>query len=1554
MIDINVVANQNTYKLEMNGAPIADIERYAKGLGGSEELFEKSVLRAATAMLVSISELRSTDDKPDFCREFIKAKLPTAIDQDFIQRILRTTSTDRAFSIFLDANRLNRLYMSSPEEVTTWLNKATEGVIDDNAEIYTIDDFLSMAELWRERHPDKSILIQTLVDEVTKRMFEDFATCFSMTVSNFAVFCWCVHNRRETLFTHFGYMQHYTRLFRIICTLTNTNCDTVYTSKRFNEITMRDAPVRKQLRRSITDAAVKAHLDILHHAHFPDSWKSENIRKTVDQAYVDAHKHNAHANPVFEEELEAQNMDDDEFNNIMTYTPDEFNNDGLDIDVMADVLSMVTYEDELDIAVKQSHLYASKSGTAQSEAEAAASAARGTEFEYPVLQYTTEEEQMITGSADEQHSRDPGCIFCPEGLEICGKPRVAYSYYCSEHKDAANVLDQHLKKMAGEQAHIKTFTISVMKDCRFNYLLSDNAINTHTMTATTTNVYNGSIMHYDQYGNLTTLFEELYEQHVKVSQGETFDDRDLKHRFGGIIVDYEEMYNAIKRQLLQMGEDPNKNWAEVAEKVKFIGGGHGFITVMNIGQRWGRTPFKHWEKTFEADEWKGEPDLPPALKMRKDAPYSSSPPLYDLNNTNVSDDAKIGAPHPRQQLISNRDVLMPTEAEYPGQQLFDKVIVLQVAWDMRRYKGTDVCNNKAIHNNNINERARAFDYSDYPGPPDITLVNCTMGHDHDSAMAVRFEDLDLRKPGSDEHYTVDDLREAFENLAVCKSICTNHQLNRLLKEYYRIRDMPQYNLNEEERERYHATLASARDRLCRAYITNTEMALMNFIGLMNKMGAGVILTASNDQLLSTWLRSSKILHAQVHPMVAEISTEQIYKTLPIGPKSKHLGEFFPVHQPLLIFCPIHEHDHQLVQSSGRSAPTGQTPEERAWTTGMLNAINITTYFGRLIIIRSNEDILIQEYAIPLRGDLLFWSWTKATAQASTATESHETYPNGNLRDRPYRVNKGQPLLTATANPKNQLRQIRTIYGGFAAEDTTEKWCDVTWPDALAKCDNKNYEDLVNDSDQIRKMPRWIATINSNGRPIHAMALQAVDIMNIAGRLVFREAHSSPKYDPITDYGAQVLIGKAYTSPGAFFPCLAGTTFFPRIPDYEKEIFLDISGYGKRKIRNIPQYTLQQDYVRRIRKAAATRLVHGVPFDPLLRVTMAINGQCFPTREIEEMAREEANTLGTKMPHMLIEGYNYKERYELITKLHANWASYRARGRGTKPGRLFDQWQRTHYPGLRQDWEDRLNSLPAQADQHDAPPSWAQMMHDEEEVPELEPVLAPVSPPPAHSTSPPQAESTSPKWPTPARPTSPQRWPTTARSTSPKWTSPSPGSTSGWGQKNWSSHYNRRTSVDSSLSNHSSTGNAYNNGNTYNQGHRDPARSELDRYSKKHSISRTNFGPGKHTISGQKKQGLKSDNRLRNVHTEVPAATTPAAMRKETEIVTERQRKTATSMLTRTPDYGPILAQLRNLAQLGTPEALQKKPVTDAEREFIEILVGRTKVLLQQKDNMNNI
>ena len=73
---------------------------------------------------------------------------------------------------------------------------------------------------------------------------------------------------------------------------------------------------------------------------------------------------------------------------------------------------------------------------------------------------------------------------------------------------------------------------------------------------------------------------------------------------------------------------------------------------------------------------------------------------------------------------------------------------------------------------------------------------------------------------------------------------------------------------------------------------NAEMAVMMLISKMNDMSAGIILMSSNEQVLSAWLRGTKLLHAWVHPIVAEASSDFLFTKFPIIRRTKHLGEFF--------------------------------------------------------------------------------------------------------------------------------------------------------------------------------------------------------------------------------------------------------------------------------------------------------------------------------------------------------------------------------------------------------------------------------------------------------------------------------------------------------------------------------------------------------------------------------------------------------------------------------------------------------------------------------------
>ena len=164
---------------------------------------------------------------------------------------------------------------------------------------------------------------------------------------------------------------------------------------------------------------------------------------------------------------------------------------------------------------------------------------------------------------------------------------------------------------------------------------------------------------------------------------------------------------------------------------------------------------------------------------------------------------------------------------------------------------------------------------------------------------------------------------------------------------------------------------------------------------------------------------------------------------------------------------------------------------------MLNRIKVNTYFGRLIILRGNEDILVQEYALPLRGDLLSWSWSKAVGQGTSIRADHKTYTNGKHRDRPAWVKKGQPMMTDRASPKNRVSQLQTPNNGYSDEVTTEKNYTANLTSALAKVDIKNESNTINKLADERKLPRWIPSlINSNDRSVHGAAAQATDVMQV--------------------------------------------------------------------------------------------------------------------------------------------------------------------------------------------------------------------------------------------------------------------------------------------------------------------------------------------------------------------------------------------------------------------------------------------------------------------------
>ena len=139
----------------------------------------------------------------------------------------------------------------------------------------------------------------------------------------------------------------------------------------------------------------------------------------------------------------------------------------------------------------------------------------------------------------------------------------------------------------------------------------------------------------------------------------------------------------------------------------------------------------------------------------------------------------------------------------------------------------------------------------------------------------------------------------------------------------------------------------------------------------------------------------------------------------------------------------------------------------------------------------------------LRGDLLYWSWFKAVGQGTSSQADHETYPNGEHRDRPAWVKKGQPMTTDKASPKNRVSQLQTLNNSYSDEVTTEKYYTANWTSALAKVDIKNPSNTINKLADESKLPRWIPSlIISNGRSVHGPAAQATDIMQVLCRCTY--------------------------------------------------------------------------------------------------------------------------------------------------------------------------------------------------------------------------------------------------------------------------------------------------------------------------------------------------------------------------------------------------------------------------------------------------------------------
>ena len=112
-------------------------------------------------------------------------------------------------------------------------------------------------------------------------------------------------------------------------------------------------------------------------------------------------------------------------------------------------------------------------------------------------------------------------------------------------------------------------------------------------------------------------------------------------------------------------------------------------------------------------------------------------------------------------------------------------------------------------------------------------------------------------------------------------------------------------------------------------------------------------------------------------------------------------------------------------------------------------------------------------------------------------------------------------------------------------------------------------------------------------------------------------------------------------------------------DSEKENLVDASGASRRVLSNSPNHQLQLAYMRDRRKAAEMQFLHGVPFDQRLSVTRVLNGLAIPSRDVEELARGEANTLGAKLPKLLIQGTTYLARYKEVADMIQDSNNYHA-------------------------------------------------------------------------------------------------------------------------------------------------------------------------------------------------------------------------------------------------------------------------------------------------------
>ena len=106
----------------------------------------------------------------------------------------------------------------------------------------------------------------------------------------------------------------------------------------------------------------------------------------------------------------------------------------------------------------------------------------------------------------------------------------------------------------------------------------------------------------------------------------------------------------------------------------------------------------------------------------------------------------------------------------------------------------------------------------------------------------------------------------------------------------------------------------------------------------------------------------------------------------------------------------------------------------------------------------------------------------------------------------------------------------------------------------------------------------------------------------------------------------------------------------------------------------PNHQLQLAYMRDRLKAAEMQFLHGVPFDQRLSVTRVLNGLAIPSRDVEELARGEANTLGVKLPKLLIQGKTYLARYKEVADMIQDSNNYHAKHLRESPVEAFVDWK----------------------------------------------------------------------------------------------------------------------------------------------------------------------------------------------------------------------------------------------------------------------------------------